>query len=189
MPSVYAGTIEPWLSQMAPDVLEAMPDVEIILRDLRPYVTGHPIDRDRHLSLVNHSNRLHAAWVPPNAQPGDIVCYFAGAPFPLVLRQRSELESHTLLGDSFVEGFDEVDALDLDDTVWQDLLKQSKDADAELKDWMASSDRTSLKENAGDLSKVTSQDNHLKARRLNILQEMRSLCRTADEALGWIKLR
>ena len=45
------------------------------------------------------------AWVPAQAQTGDVVCYIKGAPFPLVFQERSAV-SYAVVGDAYLQPSD-----------------------------------------------------------------------------------
>lgn len=68
------------------------------------------LDRDRKIGHIVQDGRRDVAWLPKNANVGDRLCLFAGAPYPFVLR-RLKSGHYTILGDAYLAKTTLVEAL------------------------------------------------------------------------------
>lgn len=64
---------------------------------------------------------IRFGWVPPGSLPEDELCYFAGAPFPFVVRRVGTSDARILIGDAWVYDVPEWDAR-VPDSVRQDTM-------------------------------------------------------------------
>lgn len=183
--SLYEETILEWLSTM-PDP-EDLSDVHSLYRQLKPYITGYPLDRDRLLCTVHCGSGVVAGWVPSGARPGDCICQFVGAPYPFLLRPQDDSTFH-VLGDVFLAGISEPEALGIDHVEWQSRLENIKECGASLKAWMQSDDRKELK-TKDDRSGRVWKDERMKSARQDSVDRLKSLYSNADHNLEWICLR
>lgn len=68
------------------------------------------LDRDRKIGHIVQDGRRDICWLPKNANVGDRLCLFAGAPYPFVLRP-FENGHYTILGDAYLAKTTLVEAL------------------------------------------------------------------------------
>ncbi|GAB1733566.1 hypothetical protein NU195Hw_g3221t1 [Hortaea werneckii] len=93
-------------------ILEAQNN-ELLSTRIIPYMMSLEVDgldRDRKIGQIVQDRRRDISWLPKNANVGDRLCLFAGAPYPFVLRP---LESghYTILGDAYLAKTTLVEAL------------------------------------------------------------------------------
>lgn len=62
------------------------------------------------------------ALVPNLAQVGDSICIFFGGPAPFVVRRDNEGDSHLLVGEAYVDGLMDGEAID-EDVFCPDFIK------------------------------------------------------------------
>ncbi|RMY47952.1 hypothetical protein D0865_08373 [Hortaea werneckii] len=68
------------------------------------------LDRDRKIGDIVQDGRRDIGWLPKNANLGDRLCLFAGAPYPFVLRPLKN-GHYTILGDAYLAKTTLVEAL------------------------------------------------------------------------------
>lgn len=182
--SLHEETIIRWLGMMPG---ERDPDVKCILAQLKPYITGYPIDRDRVLCTADCGGTTVAGWVPVEVKVGDQLCQFTGSPYPFLLRKLDD-DSYRLLGDAFTAGISEPEALGLDHEVWSSHLDSIRQCDTALRAWMKSDDRKEKKVAKDDL-RLNRTDERLKSARQDAINCLKGLYSKVDGDLGWIRLR
>lgn len=183
--SFYEETISRWLSMM-PDQGDRA-DIKSIQSQIKPYTTGYPIDRDRVLCTAECGDRTGIGWVPSDAKVGDSLCQFAGSPYPFLLRMRED-GNYNLLGDAFLIGVSEPEALGLDHAEWHSHLDTIRQRDDALRTWMQSESRKAVKvkKEGSNLNKV---DERMKSARQDSIDRLKDLYRRVDDDLEWIRLR
>lgn len=191
MPSVPVALMESWLAKFD-DKQSDLPDAGILAHHLRPYITGHPCDRERNLGVIDcEFGTFHAAWLPSTAQPGDKVCHFAGAPEPFILQPHGA-GHFELKGDAYIHGQLHHLLLEVDQRLWETLLSDLKIADDHLKVWTESKNRNLLRTNSDDMEtmrKLSLTYHDVKETRQRLVEQIRAVHRDADERFGWIRLR
>lgn len=91
------------IKQQRPIMASLPVDVKRMMEDLTPFLaTNHRNYRlDASLVLAATSDG-HWCWVPEATKVGDVVCLFAGAPFPFIVRPVGDED--VLIGDAYVYG-------------------------------------------------------------------------------------
>lgn len=190
MPHVQPDIVQRWLSVMTPQVAKTSLKLSHLVEDLRPYITGHPIDRDRSLCIVEGDLGIHAAWAPPNARAGDYIYYIAGAPYPFVLRPRQD-DSFQLLGDSFVEGAGKAEFLDLDPDTFTSLASESAETSTSIEPWVEAKQRATIKPdryNTVHPKEHRQDDQGMTRNRQAWMARMQEVFRQAHGNMPWIRL-
>ncbi|KXT02330.1 hypothetical protein AC578_221 [Pseudocercospora eumusae] len=183
-------TVRQWID-MLPDgdnMLEE--DVAALTRDLRPYVTGLPHDRDRKLCTINGIIGRRPAWIPPQAVSGDKVCQLSGAPFPFIVRDHSD-GSYALVGDSYVQGMHHAEPLGVDVPALIATVPDSSKAAPQS--WLLSENSTTLEHasawSAKDVAKLSIETSSNTGPVPRVAQRTKDLYRQHEEQLEWIRLR
>lgn len=190
MPQVLPEIVQSWLSASESTGPKTSIKLVKLVEDLQPYITGHPVDRDRNLCIVEGVSGLYAAWIPKTARPGDCVYYIAGAPYPFILRPTAD-DSFQLLGDAFVEGASKPQYLGIDISLWQSLMYSSAEDQPQSGTQPVAKEGATIKADryATAHPKEYRQDdqNHVQERQA-WLNEIEGVCRRAHEDMEWIRI-
>lgn len=178
-------TISQWLAMM-PDSENHL-DIRLIYQQLKLYITGYPLDRDRVLCTADCNSHTKAGWVPSSAKVGDRLCQFVGSPYPFVIRARDD-GSFSLLGDAFLAEMSEPEALGMNYAEWKSMVDRIQGCDASLKAWMQSEDRIAMKSQHRDTD-LSRLDERMKLARQDSIDLLKGLYQSSDSNHDWIRLR
>lgn len=173
-----------WLAQASVRI-DDQNELDQLARNLSPYITGYPYDREQNLCVVSTDYGFRAAWIPPLAKPGDSVCYLAGAPYSFIVRPTST-DEFQLIGDAPVLEIEEGDLLGVDSREWSVILDRARKADSELRSWTT---RRAQLEGEGAAAELHDEGQLRKSEVETAVSRLKSLYRQADEQHQWISLR
>ena len=92
-----------------------------LLRDIKPFFCEDaPINHLDTTRIIATTSDQKAGWVPQDTQPGDVVALIKGAPFPFILREMDD-EHFLVVGDSFIAGIMQGEAILHNDKAWHTL--------------------------------------------------------------------
>lgn len=111
--------LEEFRSHAQETEVQADPDrLYAVLKPFLTYASPDSHDLEFCLAAAETDTGVQFAWVPPTVAADDQLCIFAGAPFPFIGRE-TEDGSFRLLGDAWIHGVKEWQALGMLSETWQ----------------------------------------------------------------------
>jgi hypothetical protein len=103
------------------DFFDAIIDLQSALGPIWGWGSEPRMEERRVLCSFPTARGIRFGWVPPDSRSDDELCYFAGAPFPFVVRRVDGSDARVLIGDAWVHDVLEWDAR-VPDPVRQDMM-------------------------------------------------------------------